>query len=69
MVYFSPLAAEIGCRVWGTPENFSRFRVLASFLHRHHLTDINQTLQCLTVSCAGALYTHFRGLLPLTEFC
>ena len=25
--------------------------------------------RCLAVSCAGTLYTHFRVLLPLTEFC
>jgi len=31
---FSPLTAEIGWRVWGTPANFNGFRVLASLLHR-----------------------------------
>jgi len=25
--------------------------------------------RCFTVSWAGTLYIHFRGLLPLTEFC
>jgi len=33
MVNFSPLAAEIGWRVWGTPANFNQFRVLAALLH------------------------------------
>jgi len=34
MVNFVPLAAEIGLPVWGTPANFSGFRVLASLLRR-----------------------------------
>ena len=33
MVNFSPLAAEIGLPVWGTPANFNGFRVLAALLH------------------------------------
>jgi len=33
MVNFGPLAAEICWRVWGTPANFNRFRVLAALLH------------------------------------
>jgi len=33
MVNFDPLTAEIGSGVWGTPSNFSRFRVLAALLH------------------------------------
>jgi len=33
MVNFGPLAAEICWRVWGTPSNFNRFRVLAALLH------------------------------------
>jgi len=32
-VNFSPLAAEILSLVWGTPANFSGFRVLAALLH------------------------------------
>ena len=31
-VNFGPLAAEIDWRVWGSPENFNGFRVLASLL-------------------------------------
>jgi len=34
MVNFSPLAAEIGSVVWGTPANFNGFHVLASLLHQ-----------------------------------
>jgi len=33
MVNFGPLAAEIVSLVWGTPGNFSGFRVLAALLH------------------------------------
>ena len=33
MVNFSPLVAEIGSLVWGTPVNFSGFRILAALLH------------------------------------
>jgi len=33
MANFGPLAAEIDWRVWGTPANFNRFRVLAALLH------------------------------------
>jgi len=33
MVNFSPLAAEIGPVVWGTPANFNGFRILAALLH------------------------------------
>jgi len=33
MVNFGPLEAEIISLVWGTPGNFSGFRVLAALLH------------------------------------
>jgi len=33
MANFSPLTAEIGLPVWGTPANFNGFRVLAALLH------------------------------------
>jgi len=32
MVNFGPLAAEICCRVWGTPANFNGFHILAALL-------------------------------------
>jgi len=44
MANFGPLAAEIGLPVWGTPENFNEFRMLASLLHRRRWTEVNQTL-------------------------
>jgi len=33
MVNFSPLTAEIGSGVWGTPKNFNGFCVLAALLY------------------------------------
>jgi len=44
MENFSPLAAEICWRVWGTPTNFNGFRVLAALLHGTPLVGIIQTL-------------------------
>jgi len=44
VVNFGPLTAEISWRVWGTPANFNRFRILASLLHRRCSTEVNQTL-------------------------
>ena len=41
------LTAEICWRVWGTPENFNGFRVLASLLQRRRSTEVNQTLHKL----------------------
>jgi len=43
MVNFSPLAAEIGLPVWGTPANFNGFRVLAALLHGSQVVGISQT--------------------------
>ena len=37
MVNFSPLAAEICWRVWGTPAYFNGFRILAPLLHEQSL--------------------------------
>jgi len=47
MVNFDPLTAEICWRVWSTPANFIRFRVLASLLHRRRSTEVNKTAWCL----------------------
>jgi len=44
MVKFGLLAAEIISLVWGTPNNFNGFRVLASLLQRRPSTEANQTL-------------------------
>jgi len=43
MVNFGPLAAEIVSLVWGTPENFNGFRVLAALLHGTLLVGVSQT--------------------------
>jgi len=45
MVNFSPLAAEIGPVVWGTPANFNGFRVLAALLHGTQVLGVSQTLR------------------------
>jgi len=45
MVNFSPLAAEIGPVVWGTPANFNGFRVLGALLHSTVAIGVSQTLQ------------------------
>jgi len=53
MVNFSPLAAEIGSGVWGTPANFNGFCILAALLHGTLVVDVSQTLQHWT---EGATY-------------
>ena len=45
MVNFGPLAAEILSLVWGTPGNFSGFRVLAPLLHGTVVVGVSQTLR------------------------
>jgi len=70
MVNFGPLTAEICWRVWGTPENFNGFRVLASLLQRWRSTEVNQTLHDVWSSPALLhLYTFLGSSCPLTEFC
>jgi len=65
IVNFGPLMAEIGWRVWGTPENFNGFRVLASLLHRRRSTAANQTLHglCPSPGLSGTLLCTFSGAL------
>jgi len=41
----SPLAAEIGPVVWGTPANFNGFRSLAALMHGTPVLGISQTLR------------------------
>ena len=69
IVNFSPLTAEICSVLWGTPVNFNEFCILASLLHRHRATEVNQTLHDVWPSPALVHYIHFWGLLPLTELC
>jgi len=45
MVNFSPLTAEIGLRVRGTPANFNGFCVLQAFLHGTLVVGVSQTLR------------------------
>ena len=42
MVNFGPLAAEIVSLVWGTPDNFNGFRVLAVLLHGTLVVGVSQ---------------------------
>jgi len=70
MVNFSPLAAEIGSVVWGTPVNFNGFRVLASLLQRRRSTEPIQTLHDVWPSPGLVHYIYiFGGSCPITEFC
>ena len=43
MVNFGPLAAEIVSLVWGTPDNFNGFRVLAALLPGTLVVGVSQT--------------------------
>jgi len=65
MVNFSPLAAEIGPVVWGTPANFNGFRVLAALLHGNSAVGVSQTSRRWT---EGATYIwqcgHHAGHRP-----
>ena len=72
MANFGLLTAEIGLPVWGTPSNFNGFRVLASLLHSHRSTEVNQTLQDAWPSHGLVHYIIiyiFGGSCLLTEFC
>jgi len=64
MVNIGPLMAETVWRVWGTPANFNRVRVLASLLQRRCSTEVHQTLHDVWPSAGLVYYIHFRGLLP-----
>jgi len=59
MVDFGPLAAEICWRVWGTPANFSTFRVLAALLHGTRVVGVSQSLRRWT---EGATYIRQGGI-------
>ena len=69
MANFSLLTAEIRCRFWGTTASFNGIRVLPSLLQRRRSPEANQTLHDVWPSPVLLHYIHFRGLLPLTEFC
>jgi len=58
MVNFGLLTAEIRWRVWGTPANFSGFRVLAALLHGTLVVGVSQTLRHWT---EGATYIRHGG--------
>jgi len=58
MVNFGLLTAEICWRVWGTPANFNRFRVLAALLHGTLVVGVSQILRHWT---EGATYIRQGG--------
>jgi len=67
MVNFRQLTAEIGWRVWGTPANFNRCRILALLLQRCSLLEANQTLHDVWPSSGLVRYIYiFRDSW---EFC
>jgi len=70
MVNFGPLTAEICWQVLGHPHKFQRVSWIG-FVTALTLLNGGQPnfARCLAISCAGILYIHFWGLLPLTEFC
>jgi len=45
MVNFGPLTAENDSVVWGTPDDFNGFRVLAALLHGTPAVVVSQTLR------------------------
>jgi len=70
MVNFGPPGAEILSLVWGTPANFSGFRVLVLLLQRRRWTVANQTLHDVWPSPGLVHSIHiFWGSCPVTEFC
>jgi len=70
MVNFGQLGAENVSLVWGTPANFSGFRVLVSLLQRRLSTEANQTLHNVWPYPELVHYIYiFRGSCPVTEFC
>jgi len=69
MANVGPLAAETGLPVWGTPANFSGFRVLASLLQRRRSPEANQTLHDVWPSPALVHYIYiFGGFAPRRNF-
>jgi len=75
-VNFGPLAAEIVSLVWGTPENFNGFCVLAALLHSTLVVGVSQTaalnrgrhLYSVGRSSRWAL-AHISSLVQTAFFC
>ena len=61
MANFSPLTAEIGSGVWGTPAHFNWFRVLPSLLQRRRSPEANQTLHDVWPSHGLVHYIYIFG--------
>jgi len=61
MVNFSPLVAEIGSVVWGTPANFNGFHVLTALLQWRRSPEANQTLHDVWPSPGLLHYIYIFG--------
>jgi len=68
-VRLSSLTAEIGLGVWAPQQISTGFASLLCYCS--DVTHWRPTKPCTTFGrlLAGTLFIHFRGLLPLTEFC
>jgi len=66
MVNFGSLMAKIVSGVWGTPPNFSGFRVLFSLLYRRRTTEIIKSLHDVRPSpgLVHYMYTFSRAIDP-----
>jgi len=73
MVNFGLLTVELCWRLWGTPANFNRFRVLLSLLQRRRSPEANQTVHDVWTYPGLVRYMYyiyiFGGACPLTELC
>jgi len=68
MVNFGSLTPEVRWRVWGTPANFNRFRILASLLHQRRSTEVNQTLHGVWPSPGLIHYIYVFEILTQRNF-
>ena len=70
--FFSPLTTNSWEQLpsLGHPSKFQRFWRLRFVTAATSLIGGQPNLaRCLAISWSGTLYIHFRGLLPLMEFC
>jgi len=60
MVNIGPLAAKVRSGVWGTPSNFSGFRVLASLLQQRRLPEVHQTLPDVSFASKSCVLLYWQ---------
>ena len=68
MANFGPLAAEIGSLVWGTPNNFNRFRVLGALLHGTLVVGVSQIAALIRGRHLYSAEQPSRGIGPHCSF-